>query len=202
MDSRVRVDSRDEIQRIGPARVPASPHMANAIVPDGPPELEQQLVEEVLAALAEEDVEAPFKSFLPDCVRLKWLSPQEGDLGRTSFNLSQAEMVRRRRHRINPGMVIIELHPVLLEDEDLYRRTLAHELIHATGITDHGITHDRLTDSIQRSPRLTESRLLQILKDESKIDSGDSSAHRICPSCKEKQAVARPRCQSCNERMI
>ncbi|MAK78303.1 MAG: hypothetical protein CL992_03425 [Euryarchaeota archaeon] len=201
MDFSTPVGSRDEIQRIGPARIPASPHMLKAAMPDVPPTLEQGLLDEVLTALTEEEVEAPFKSFLTRCVELTWLSPEEGDLGRTSFGLSQAEMVRRRRHRLDPGTVRIELHPVLLEDEVLYRRTLAHELFHAAGITDHGDAHDRLTDSIQRSPRLSESRLLQILKQEAEINSELHHAQRTCPSCGQKQAVARPRCQSCNERM-
>ena len=201
MDFSTRVDSRYDIQRIGPARVPASPHMAKAIVPDEPPALEQGLLDEVLAALTEEDVEAPFKSFLSRCVKLTWLSPQEGDLGRTSFDLSQAEMVRRRRHRLEPGTVRIELHPVLLEDEALYRRTLAHELIHAAGITDHGDVHDRLTDNVQRSPRLSESELLRVLKEETQMDPEVPRAQRTCQSCGEVQTVARPRCQSCNERM-
>ncbi len=201
MDFSTPVDSRDDIQRIGPARIPASPHMVKAAIPDVPPTLEQGLLDEVLAALTEEEVEAPFKSFLTKCVKLTWLSPEEGDLGRTSFDLGQAEMVRRRKHRIDPGTVRIELHPVLLEDETLYRRTLAHELFHAAGITDHGDAHDRLTDSIQRSPRLSESRLLQILKEEVEMGSRSPRAQRTCPSCGQKQAVARPRCQSCNERM-
>ena len=201
MDFSTPVDSRDDVQRIGPARIPASPHMAKAAMPDVPPTLEQRLLDEVLTALTEEEVEAPFKSFLAKCVELTGLSPEEGDLGRTSFDLGQAEMVRRRRHRLNPGTVRIELHPVLLEDEALYRRTLAHELFHAAGITDHGDAHDRLTDNIQRSPRLSDSRLLQILKQEAEMDSGPPPAQRACPSCGQKQVVARPRCQSCNERM-
>ncbi len=208
MDFSTRLPPRDErpgstegVQRLGPVRLPASPHMAKAIAPNEAPKLDRKLIEKVLEALSEHEVEAPFKSFLDQCVALTWLPSEEGDLGRTSFDLTHAEMVRRRRHCLEPGIVRIELHPVLLEDSILYRRTLAHELFHAAGVTEHGEMHDRLSDSVQRSPRLSESELLRVLKEEAHMNYDAPKAQRRCPSCAVIQTVARPRCQICNERM-
>ena len=189
------------IQRIGEPRIKATAHMAAAKIPEISPHNVKELIEEIKEIIQTTKTHAPFISHLKKSVFVEWLDPSEGDLGRTTFSLSSTEMVRRKRNLLSPGKVKIELHPVLLEDHKLYRRTLAHELLHAAGLVEHSEEHDTLTDKIQRSPKISESKLLQTLKSESKSNIGleRKKPGRRCLSCKEIQKTARPRCTNCGE---
>ena len=58
----------------------------------------------------------------------------------------------------------IGLHPALLEDEVLYKHTFVHEFLHAAGLTLHTSQHDELTNKVAPMPKMSESSLLQRLR--------------------------------------
>ena len=66
--------------------------------------------------------------------------------------------------RLDPGDVTIGLHPALLEDEVLYKHTFVHEFLHAAGLTLHTSQHDELTNKVAPMPKMSESPLLQRLR--------------------------------------
>ena len=93
----------------------------------------------------------------------QWLDVNDDRLGMTRFE-RVAELIRRRRLRLDPGEVTIGLHPALLEDEALYRHTFAHELFHAAGLMLHTELHDQLTNEVAPSPGMKDSPLLQKMR--------------------------------------
>lgn len=129
----------------------------------GRPRRPDGLIAELIAQLTDE--EAPFKAHL-DAVILEWLPPDSDRLGNTHFDMSRTELEVRRKHRMPPGQVTIGLHPRLAEDEALYTHTLAHELLHAAGLTDHDPRHASLVNLIAPAPTLAESEVLRSLRDQ------------------------------------
>ena len=76
------------------------------------------------------------------------------------------EVEIRKRQRMPPGPVTIGLHPILVEDEKLFAHTLVHELLHAVGMTAHDERHAELVNEIAPSPKLSESPLLQDIRNQ------------------------------------
>ena len=137
--------------------------LADTPVPNHPPEVPEDVVDAVLAALSGH-VEAVFLPWIADRFKVEWLEVHDDRLGMTRFDEGSAELVRRRRLRLDPGSVTIGLHPALLEDEVLYRHTFAHELFHAAGLMLHTELHDRLTNQVAPSPAMKDSPLLQKMR--------------------------------------
>ena len=121
------------------------------------------VVDDVLAALSGH-VEAVFLPGIADRFSVEWLDVNDDRLGMTRFEEGSNELIRRRRLRLDPGEVTIGLHPALLEDEELYRHTFAHELFHAAGLMLHTELHDRLTNQVAPSPAMKDSPLLQKMR--------------------------------------
>ena len=94
-------------------------------------------VEAVLAELLPQIPENVFSRWLYDRISLTWLEEDDDRLGMTRFEDGNAELVRRRRLGLDPGPITIGLHPRLVQEPDLLRRTLAHELLHASGVLNH-----------------------------------------------------------------
>ena len=137
--------------------------LADTPVPNHPPEVPEDVVDAVLAALSGH-VEAVFLPWIADRFKVEWLEVDDDRLGMTRFDEGSAELVRRRRLRLDPGSVTIGLHPALLEDEALYLHTFAHELFHAAGLMLHTELHDRLTNQVAPSPAMKDSPLLQKMR--------------------------------------
>ena len=108
--------------------------------------------------------EAVFMPWIEQRIELIWLEPIDDRLGMTRFEEGSAELNRRRRLRLDPGTVTIGLHPALLEDEVLYKHTFVHEFLHAAGLTLHTSQHDELTNKVAPMPKMSESSLLQRLR--------------------------------------
>ena len=134
-----------------------------AAMPQNAPVVPENLLSEIAAAIDEK--EAPFKSHLARA-RLEWLESDSDRLGNTHFEISHAELEVRKRQRMPPGPVTVGLHPILAEDEALYRHTLAHELLHVAGLTDHDDRHASILNQIAPAPSLAESALLRNLRDQ------------------------------------
>ena len=132
--------------------------------PDGEPYIPEGAIVESLAALSGVP-DAVFMPWIEDRISLIWLESVDDRLGMTRFEKGSAELNRRRKLRIDPGEVTIGLHPALLEDEALYRHTFVHEFIHAAGLTLHSPLHDELTNRVAPMPKISESKLLQKLRD-------------------------------------
>ena len=94
-------------------------------------------VEAVLSDLLPQIPENVFSRWLYDRVSLTWLEEDDDRLGMTRFEDGNVELVRRRRLGLDPGPITIGLHPRLVEEPDLLRHTLAHELLHASGVLNH-----------------------------------------------------------------
>ena len=119
--------------------------LADTPVPTVAPSVPENVVDDVLAALSGH-VEAVFLPWIADRFSVEWLDVNDDRLGMTRFEEGSNELIRRRRLRLDPGDVTIGLHPALLEDEELYRHTFAHEFLHAAGLMLHTELHDRLTN--------------------------------------------------------
>ena len=142
-----------------PAHLPSN-HKASQLGPAG----HDMDVDEVLAELIPQIPENIFTRWLADRVSIIWLEEDDSRLGMTRFEEGNAELVRRRRLGLDPGPITIGLHPRLVEEPDLLRHTLAHELVHASGVLNHSKElHDAVDDiapgvSISDSPMLQEKR--------------------------------------------
>jgi len=132
-------------------------------VPTVEPHAPEDVVDAVLAALSGQ-MEAVFRPWIADRFQLDWLDVDDHRLGMTRFEEGPSELIRRRKLRLDPGVVTIGLHPALLEDEALYRHTFAHELFHAAGLMLHSPLHDRLTNEVAPSPSMKNSPLLQKMR--------------------------------------
>ena len=128
-----------------------------------PPSVDADLLESVLTSVAG-DPKVPFARYLEQRLSTGWLEESDDRLGVTRFEGSHNEMIRRRRLRIDPGPVTILLHPMLRRDEALRRHTLAHELLHATGLMEHTPEHEALVKRIAPAPGLDASPLLRELR--------------------------------------
>ena len=132
-------------------------------IPSEPPTIPEGLLE-LIAEKTSIDV-APFLPHLAR-VRVEWLGIEADRLGNTRFEMRPHEVEARKRQRLPPGPVTVGLHPILAEDEMLYRHTLVHELLHAAGMTEHDAKHSQLINEIAPSPKLSESPLLQEIRNQ------------------------------------
>ena len=141
------------------AHLPSN-HKASQLGPAG----HDMDVDEVLAELIPQIPENVFTRWLSERVSIIWLEEDDSRLGMTRFEEGNVELVRRRRLGLDPGPITIGLHPRLIEEPDLLRHTLAHELVHASGVLNHSKElHDAVDDiapgvSISDSPMLQEKR--------------------------------------------
>jgi predicted Zn-ribbon and HTH transcriptional regulator len=133
------------------------------MIPDEPPEIPVGMLESIAANVTLQ--EAPFLSHLAR-VRVEWLEGDADRLGNTCFEMPPHEVEIRKRQRMSPGQVTVSLHPILAEDEKLFAHTLAHELLHAAGMTEHDERHSALVNEIAPSPTLSESQLLQDIRNQ------------------------------------
>ena len=166
--------------------------------PGGEPYVPEGAIVESLAALSGVP-DAVFMPWIEDRISLIWLESVDDRLGMTRFEKGSAELNRRRKLRIDPGEVTIGLHPALLEDEALYRHTFVHEFIHAAGLTLHSPLHDELTNQVAPMPKISESKLLQKLRDsvlgELKVKSWTC---KHCGYTWDRKTVRKPsRCHKC-----
>ena len=132
-------------------------------VPDTDPEIPEGMLESIASIVTTE--EAPFISHLAR-VRVEWLNVEADRLGNTCFEARPHEIEARKRQRLPPGPITIGLHPILAEDNLLFAHTLAHELLHAAGMTEHDERHAELVNAIAPSPKLSESPLLQDIRNQ------------------------------------
>ena len=131
--------------------------------PPQPPQIPEGLVDSIIQIL--DASEAPFKYHLAR-VRVEWINSSADVLGNTAFEMSHHELEARKRQKLPPGNVTIGLHPILDEDEGLYTHTLAHELLHAAGLTSHDQRHAELVNQIAPAPKLSESPVLQEIRNQ------------------------------------
>ncbi len=131
--------------------------------PSEPPEIPEGLFETITEKVTQQ--EAPFIGHLAR-VRVEWLDREADRLGNTRFEMPPHEVEIRKRQRMPPGPVTIGLHPILVEDEKLFVHTLVHELLHAAGMTAHDVRHAELVNEIAPSPKLSESPLLQNIRNQ------------------------------------
>ncbi|MDC0556679.1 zinc-ribbon domain-containing protein [Candidatus Poseidoniaceae archaeon] len=123
-------------------------------------------VDEVLAELLPQVPENIFSKWLTQRISLTWLELSDDRLGMTRFEEGPAELVRRRRFSLDPGNITIGLHPRLKEEPDLLRHTLAHELVHASGVLNHSKELHDAVDSIAPGVAISDSPVLQEMRDE------------------------------------
>ena len=132
-------------------------------VPNEPPIIPGEILGSISEKISIED--APFLPHLAR-VRVEWLDAEADRLGNTCFEIPPHEVEIRKRQRMPPGPVTIGLHPILAEDEKLFTHTLVHELLHAAGMTEHDERHASLVQQIAPSPKLSESPLLQEIRNQ------------------------------------
>ena len=166
--------------------------------PNHPPHRPEKMVEKVIRSLSGE-LEAVFTPWIADRIELIWLESDDDRLGMTRFEEGANELLRRRRLRLDPGMVTIGLHPVLIEDSALYEHTFVHELLHACGLTLHSKKHDDLTNEIAPAPKMSQSPLLQKMRDD--ILGQSKISQWNCKNCGftwQRKTVSKPkRCFKC-----
>ena len=133
------------------------------MTPDTPPQIPEGLIAQITEKVTQK--EAPFVSHLAR-VRVTWLGLEADRLGNTCFEMPPHEVEIRKRQRMPPGPVTVSLHPILVGDEKLFNHTLTHELLHAAGLTQHDTRHADLVDEIAPSPKLSESLILQDIRNQ------------------------------------
>lgn len=131
--------------------------------PSTAPEIPEGMLDSISSIVSSE--EAPFLPHLAR-VRVEWLDVEADRLGNTCFEMRPHEVEARKRQRLPPGPVTVSLHPILAEDDLLFAHTLAHELLHAAGMTEHDERHADLVNMIAPSPKLSESPLLQDIRNQ------------------------------------
>ena len=166
--------------------------------PDGEPYFPEGAIVDSLAVLSGV-TDAVFMPWIEERISLIWLQPNDDRLGITRFEEGPTELTRRRRLRLDPGKVTIGLHPVLLEDEQLYRHTFVHEFLHAAGLTLHTPLHDELTNKVAPTPKMSESPLLQRLRDSVLGDLKVKSwSCKHCDYTWDRKTIRKPRrCHKC-----
>ena len=91
------------------------------------------------------------------------------------------------------------MNPLLIDDLALYRHTLVHELLHASGLLDHGSIHADFAKEIAPSPKLVDSKVLQEMRD--RVLEKLPERQWICGSCGytwDRKRVSMPiRCPKC-----
>jgi hypothetical protein len=157
----------------------------------------------LLAELIDKMPEAVFTRWLTKNVSLTWLEEDDERLGMTRFEEGPHELVRRRRLALAPGKITIGLHPQLTRDEVLLKHTLAHELLHASGLLEHSQEHEQWLKKIAPGPQIEDSPLLQEIREQYLLDT--KKKEWICSQCGFKWArktVSRPlRCPKCAKRL-
>jgi len=133
-------------------------------LPESEPSIPAGMIDAIIELLSQD--EAPFLKHLTRSVSLDWLPVDSDRLGNTRFEMATHEVEMRKRTRMPPGQITISLHPVLAEDAALYAHTLAHELLHAAGLTDHSSRHAELVTEIAPAPTLTDSPVLSRIREE------------------------------------
>jgi|TARA_B110000881_G_scaffold178843_1_gene164313 hypothetical protein len=128
--------------------------------------IKPKMPEDMIALIKREidDKEAPFLRHVKYQVSLEWTDREETRLGYTRFECGHNELSRRKKLKLSPGPIKIALNPILNRDEKLYRHTLAHELLHAVGLTEHDGDHISLVGRIAPAPRLKDSLVLRELR--------------------------------------
>lgn len=119
-----------------------------------------------MAELLPQVPENIFSKWLQQRISLIWLEPSDDRLGMTRFEEGPAELVRRRKFSLDPGNITIGLHPRLIEEPDLLRHTLAHELVHASGVLNHTKELHDAVDSIAPGVAISDSPMLREMRDE------------------------------------
>ena len=155
------------------------------------------LIEELKSKLSKK--EAPFLRHLGKNLELIWIDKNESRLGMTRFECNVNELFRRRKLRVSCGPVTIGMNPLLIDDLALYRHTLVHELLHASGLLDHGSVHADFAKEIAPSPKLVDSKVLQEMRD--RVLEKLPERQWICGSCGytwDRKRVSMPiRCPKC-----
>ena len=111
------------------------------------------------------DDDAVFLRFLRGSLKMEWLDEDDDRLGVTRFEGNHNDVFRKKRLKLPPGEITILLHPMLSEDDSLYKHTLVHELLHAAGLAKHDDNHHELVEKIAPAPSLANSPLLQKLRE-------------------------------------
>jgi hypothetical protein len=161
--------------------------------PDFPEDLIQLLKEKL------NKKDAPFLKYLGKNLILVWIDENDSRLGMTRFEYSANELFRRRKLRLSCGPVTIGLNPILNRDLALYKHTLSHELLHASGLLDHGEIHANLVREIAPAPKLADSLVLQEMRE--RVLEKLPERQWICGDCGytwERKRVSMPaRCPKC-----
>ena len=143
--------------------------------------------------------EAPFLKYLDKKLNMIWIDKDDSRLGMTRFEYNANELFRRRKLRLSCGPVTIGINPILNGDEALYRNTLTHELLHASGLLDHGEIHANLVTEIAPPPKLSDSLVLQEMRE--RVLEKLPERQWICGDCGytwERKRVTMPtRCPKC-----
>jgi predicted Zn-ribbon and HTH transcriptional regulator len=117
----------------------------------------------------------------------------------TRFEEGAAELVRRRRLRLDPGPITIGLHPGLKAEPALMRHTLAHELLHAIGLLEHNEEHEHWVEKIAPLPKINDSPLLQEIQQ--RYLGRSSQKEWVCGHCTftwPRKTLRKPtRCPKC-----
>ena len=161
------------------------------------PEFPSDLIAELRGLLDDEG--APFLKHLERELTLEWLEEDSASLGNTHFEMNHHDLFKRRRLKGSPGPITIGLHPILVGDDLLYRHTLVHELLHASGLLEHSEKHKKLVDQIAPPPTLSNSFVLRSLRE--KILLASDQKEWVCRNCGfewSRQTVRKPsRCPKC-----
>ena len=156
-------------------------------------------VEAILEELITQVPNYVFKKWLSKRVSLIWLEDDDDRLGMTRFEEGNAELVRRRRLKLDPGPITIGLHPRLVEEPELLRHTLTHELIHASGVHNHSQQLHDAVDEIAPGVAISRSPMLQEMRDKF-LDSAKVKSW-TCKHCGyewKRSTVRKPtRCHKC-----
>ena len=123
-------------------------------------------VEEVLAELIPQVPTNVFSKWLTKRVSVIWLEEDDDRLGMTRFEDGPTELIRRRKLALDPGPITIGLHPRLVEEPELLKHTLTHELIHASGVLTHSKHLHDSVDNIAPGVSINDSSILQEMRDE------------------------------------
>ena len=162
------------------------------------PEIPEDWITESIKQ-AQTTSESVFLPWVAERIQVEWLDPEDDRFGITRFEEGPAELVRRRRLRLDPGVVTIALHPALEADDLLYKHTFVHEFLHACGLISHSENHENLTRFVAPMPSISQSPLLRMLRDgmleESSIENWEC---KKCGYSWERKTVRRPkRCLKC-----
>ena len=156
-------------------------------------------VDAVLAELIPQVPENVFTKWLAERVCWVWLDEDDDRLGMTRFEEGPSELVRRRRLKLDPGNITIGLHPRLVEEPQLLRHTLTHELIHASGVLSHSNELHDAVDLIAPGVKISDSKILQDMRDDFLENSRVKSwACKNCGYEWKRSTVKKPmRCHKC-----